>query len=96
MIDTDLLKRQESLHVFEKPGYFYNSSHESYRMLLSALDLGWYVEEPVYLRSRWNQEGEKVFLFILKHHSRSEPALITTRRTPEIERLVMKEGWQVD
>jgi hypothetical protein len=73
-----------------------DSSDESYRMLLSALDLGWRVEEPVYFRPRWYAGDEWVFHFILKRQSMNSPRLITVRRNPALERLVSEEGWRVD
>lgn len=80
----------------EKPGYYLDSSDESYRMLLAALDLGWQVEEPVYFRPRWYEGDQWVFHFIIKKNSMNPPRLITTRQSPAIECLVQDEGWQVD
>ena len=65
-------------------------------MLLAALDLGWQVEEPVFLRLRWGEGDHWVFHFILQQNPMSQPCLITTRYSPEIARLVLEEGWQVD
>jgi hypothetical protein len=96
MIDTRTAKIHESWNVIDQPSYILSSSDESYRMLLAALDLGWQVEEPVYLRPRWDEEGEWVFHFILKKSSGDKPYLITTRHNMDIERLVIEEGWQVD
>ena len=89
----DLAERGDG---FEQPQYFLDSSDESYRMLLAALDLGWWVEEPVYYRPRWYERDQWVFHFILKHESMASPRLITTYKSPAIEQLVAEEGWQVD
>ena len=80
----------------EGSGYSLDSSDESYRMLLAALDLGWQVEEPVYFRPRWYEGDQWVFHFIIKKNSMNPPRLITTRQSPAIECLVQGEGWQVD
>ena len=80
----------------EGSGYSLDSSDESYRMLLAALDLGWQVEEPVYFRPRWYEGDQWVFHFIIKKNSVNPPRLITTRHSPAIECLVQDEGWQVD
>lgn len=80
----------------EGSGYSLDSSDESYRMLLAALDLGWQVEEPVYFRPRWYEGDQWVFHFIIKKNSMNPPRLITTRHSPAIEGLVRDEGWQVD
>jgi hypothetical protein len=93
MDKADLL---ELLYGSDESHYLFQDSEESYRMLLAALDLGWQVEEPVYLRYRWDKDGERIFQFILIHHSREEPILLTTRQTPDIERLVIEERWQVN
>ena len=81
---------------FEQPGYGLDSSDESYRMLLAALDLGWKVEEPVYFRPRWYEGDEWVFQFIIKKNSMNPPRLITIRQSLVITHLVMNEAWQVD
>jgi hypothetical protein len=65
-------------------------------MLLAALDLDWQVEEPVYLRPRWDEGGQWVFHFILKHKSISQSCLITIRQNSNIDRLVSEEGLQLD
>jgi len=80
----------------EESGYSLDSSDESYRMLLAALDLGWQVEEPVYFRPRWCEGDQWVFHFIIKKISKNPPRLITIRHSPVIEHLVLDEGWQVE
>jgi len=80
----------------ELPGDYLDSSSESYRILLAALDLGWQVEEPVYFRPRWYEGGEWVFHFIIKKNSMNPPRLITIRQSLAIIRLILNEGWQVD
>jgi len=96
VINMDPGKQQDSIELFEKSNFILNSSNESYRLLLSALDLDWQVEEPVYLRPRWNQKSEWVYHFILKHRRMGSKKMITTRHNQEIERFVKKEGWEVE
>lgn len=74
-----------------------HSSHPSMPLLrlLAALDTGWLVEEPVYLRSRWSDDGARVYCFIL-HRSRQEsPHLITMPATAAVEQFVHNEGLRV-
>ncbi len=66
-----------------------------FRMLLSALDLGWHVEEPVYLRPRWSDEGPRVYLFILRRSQASPPKLVSVPEGQAISHFVRQEGWQV-
>ena len=80
----------------EQAGGILGSADEHFHVLLAALDLGWQVEEPVYLRSRWGESGNWVYHFILKKTALLQPCLITVRYTPEIERFILLEGWQVD
>ncbi len=80
----------------EQPGGRFFSSSEIFRMLLAALDLGWQVQEPVYLRPRWSEGGSWVFHFILQQKALPQPCLITAHWNPEIERFITQEGWQVD
>lgn len=78
-----------------QPGYFLESSDESYRLILAALDQGWQVEEPVYFRPQWHTDYQWVYHFILKKHQSNRPHLVTARYSPAIERLIFEEGWQV-
>ena len=96
MTNNDSAEPQESCnYMVEQPDTILRPSDESYRALLAALDLGWRVAQPVYLRSRWDGGSEKVYHFILTKSSTNKPTMITTRYTKEVERLVMEEGWQI-
>ena len=66
-----------------------------YRLLRSALELGWRIEEPVYLRPRWSEEGPRVYHFILQQAGSPSPRLITVPESPEVEHFVLEEGLQV-
>ena len=96
MAELDTNKIDGLWVILDEPGSLFSSSDESYRMLLAALDLGWQVEEPVYLRPRWNESSRWVFHFILKQKPMDPPRLLTTSQSPDIERLVTEEGWRVD
>jgi hypothetical protein len=66
------------------------------RLLLSALDQGWVVEEPVYFRPRWSEDGAWVFHFILKHRDPERTQLLTVSPSPQIEGLISEEGWRLE
>lgn len=93
-LDKDNMSDQSD--ELELNGYIIDSSDETYRMLLSALDLGWQVEEPVYLRPRWYEGDQWVYHFILKQKQKDIPRLISARQSPAIERLILEEGWLVE
>jgi hypothetical protein len=63
-----------------------------YRLLLAALDLGWHIEEPVYLRPRWSDSGPRVYHFILRRSLLGPPKLITVPEGVEIDRYVRGEA----
>lgn len=64
------------------------------RLLLTALDTNWRVEEPVYLRPRWGDDGGRVYHFILtKPHA--SPRLITVPESPLVEQVIRAEGLRV-
>ena len=63
-----------------------------YRVLLAALDLGWRVEEPVYLRPRWSEDGPRVYHFILRRTLLAPPKLVSVPEGPDIDRYVQAEG----
>jgi hypothetical protein len=65
------------------------------RLLLAALDVGWEVEEPVYLRPRLSEDGPRVYHFILRRSSFTPPCLLSVPEGPEVERLVREAGLAV-
>ena len=66
-----------------------------YRLLLAALDVGWRIEEPVYLRPRWSEAGPRVYHFILWLDTQVTPRLITVPECAEVERYVRQERLRV-
>jgi hypothetical protein len=66
-----------------------------YRLLRSALEAGWQVEEPVYLRPRWGDGGPRVYHFILRLNPYHPPRLLTVPESPEVERFVEQEDLRV-
>lgn len=96
MSDIIQNKSSDPGHILEQPGGRFFSSSETFRMLLAALDLGWQVQEPVYLRPRWSEGGSWVFHFILQQKTLPQPCLITAHWNPELEGFINQEGWQVD
>ena len=63
-----------------------------FRALLAALDMGWRIEEPVYLRPRWSEQGPRVYHFILRRALLTPPKLISVPEGPEAGRFVRDEG----
>jgi len=66
-----------------------------YSLLLAALDAGWRIEEPVYLRRRWPESGPRVYHFILRRSRLSPPRILTVPQSTEIEGFVRMEGLRV-
>lgn len=96
-MDTSfLLQSLNPWDLLGQPERASSDAQAAQRILEAALDLGWYVEEPIYLRPRWRDEGEQVFHFILKQNGRDQSRLVTVRRSRDIERFVAQEGWQVE
>jgi hypothetical protein len=65
-----------------------------FRLLLAALDCGWRIEEPVYLRPRWGSSGARVYHFVL-HRDGDMPRLITVDESAAVAAYVRAEGLQV-
>jgi hypothetical protein len=66
-----------------------------FRLLLAALDVGWRIEEPVYLRPRWSDDGPRVYHFILQLDARVQPRLITVPECAEVDHFVRHERLRV-
>ena len=69
---------------------------DSYKLLVSSLNSGWQLKEPVLLSSSRKDAGKRLFQFILKQPLFKEVSIITSYWTPEIEQLVNIKGWHVD
>ena len=66
-----------------------------YRLLLAALDMGWRIEEPVYLRPRWGDEGQRAYYFILRRADSGEQKLLSVPDGREVKRFVHDQGLSV-
>ena len=68
----------------------------SFRLLRAALDVGWQISEPVYLRPHSSDECPRVYHFILKRQDESgTPRLLTVPQHAEVERFVREQGLRV-
>jgi hypothetical protein len=103
-INNNQISPEGSMSIFDTTGgdypsgfsyTFENTTDMYYRMLLAALDLGWQVEDPVYLHQCFNRTDRWVYHFVLNHDLISHIQLITTPKSPDIERLISQEGWKV-
>jgi hypothetical protein len=63
-----------------------------FRTLLAALDLGWRIEEPVYLRSRWSEAGPRVYHFILRRGLVLPPRIVSVPECSAVDRFVRDEA----
>lgn len=63
--------------------------------LLAAIDLGWEIEEPVYLRPKFGETGHPAFFFIITN-SAGRLALLVVPSTSEVERFVKSEGLAIE
>ena len=72
-----------------------SETEPNFRQLLAALDQGWHVAEPVYLRSRWGDSGPRTYHFILRPSPLASPRLLTVPAHAAVEQLVHHEGWRV-
>ena len=66
-----------------------------YRLLLAALDLGWQIEEPVYLLPRFSDSGPQVYHFILRRPLAATPRLVTVPQTAEVDTFVRDANLRV-
>ena len=84
-LTTPLLPdRWERLHEPTPP----SDIPAQFRVLLAALDLGWRIEEPAYLRPRWSDQGPSVYHFILHHGDARAPRIVSVPQGPEIDAYV--------
>jgi hypothetical protein len=68
-----------------------------YAMLLYALDGGWKVEPPVYVRGDWSLQRKtvKVFHFVLRRDSLRMTTLLSVPDGEAVRRLIEENGWSL-
>lgn len=70
----------------------------NYYALLAALDNGWEVEVPVYLRSDWSlsRQDAMVFHFVLVLRARRMTTLLSVPDCDQVQRLIGDNNWQIN
>ncbi len=68
-----------------------------YHTLLAALDAGWRVEPPIYLRQDWSIKTKpaRVFHFVMRRDSQRMTTLLSVPDCEAVRRLINDNGWQV-
>jgi len=66
-----------------------------YRMLLAALDSGWTVEPPIYVRSDWSlkRKDASVFHFVLRRDAIRMTTLLSVPDCEAVRRLISDNDW---
>lgn len=64
-------------------------------MLLAALDGGWKVESPIYVRNDWSlsRKDTKVFHFVLRRDSIRMTTLLSVPDCEAVRQLIGDNGW---
>ncbi len=70
----------------------------NYYALLAAMDGGWEVEAPVYMRSDWSlsRKDAMVFHFVLVLHSRRMTTLLSVPDCDLVRRLISDNNWKIN
>lgn len=92
MMPVEIELLEDSWDLLQQPDCPSGGVDSRFRLLLAALDVGWQVEEPVYLRPRWGKDSPWVYHFILRRSPLNPPRLLSVQASPEIERFVRVEG----
>lgn len=73
-----------------------NADENTFHALLTALDVGWWIEPPVYLRSRWGSEhaGQQRYHFILRRDNRM--TMLSVADSSQVRTFVLEYGLQVN
>jgi len=67
-----------------------------YHTLLAALDDGWRVEAPVYLRADWSlNRGTRVFHFVLRREALRMTTLLSVPDCEAVRRLINDNEWSI-
>ncbi len=67
-----------------------------YHTLLTALDAGWRVEPPIYVRADWSLKSRvKVFHFVLRRDSLRMTTLLSVPDCEAVRDLISENGWAI-
>ncbi len=87
---------ESSWDILQQPAHAMSGADARLLALLSALDQGWSVVEPIYLRPRWGEKGPWVYHLILEDSHHHQTRLLTVQAGVGIDSLVKVEGWKVN
>ncbi len=100
-----MLARQSDQTAAEERRSVLNDSRAShgdpalarYQVLLAALDDGWKVEAPVYVRNDWRLKHKtaKVFHFVLRRDSVRMTTLLSVPDCEAVRRFISDNGWSL-
>jgi len=73
-----------------------NSDDDTFCALLAALDAGWRVEPPVYVRPRWGSDhaGEQMYHFILRRDTGT--TMVSVADDHRIRAFIQEHGLEVN
>lgn len=67
-----------------------------YHTLLAALDAGWRVEPPIYLRADWSVRAKaRVFHFVMRRDSLRMTTLLNVPDCDAVRRLISDNEWSI-
>jgi hypothetical protein len=101
-----MLAQRSDVSLFEERWSILNNNRAArqapdlanYYALLAAIDGGWQVEVPVYIRSDWSlsRKDELVFHFVLVLQARRMTTLLSVPDCDLVRRLISDNNWQID
>ena len=73
-----------------------NPDDDTFYALLAALDAGWRVEPPVYVRPRWGSEhaGQQMYHFILRRETGT--TMVSVADGNRIRTFVQEHGYEIN
>jgi hypothetical protein len=83
---------QVSIEPYQTPG---DRMPDNFVLLVSALDKGWQIDEPVYIQLHRTQVVPEKYLFFLQRGSDRSLQLVTVQASPDIEAFINSAELQV-
>jgi hypothetical protein len=73
-----------------------DADEDTFHALLTALDVGWWIELPVYMRPRWGREhsGQQRYHFILRRDT--SMTMVNVADSSQVRAFVQDRGLQVN
>jgi hypothetical protein len=96
MLAVSIETQQDHWAMLQNRPHSLPAEEDTFYALLAALDSGWHIESPVYVRPRWGSEhlGKVMYHFILRNGTGT--TMVSVADGPRVREYIQAQGLQVN